>query len=402
MKEKLKSKDIKDAITKGRPGYHGDGGGLWFVISKTGGHSWSFRYMLNGKSREMGLGPIDTVTLAEAREKARDARRLLLDKIDPIENRKRQHAVTVTTCKTFEEVMEAYLEKRSGKGEWKSDRHPKQWRSSLVQHVLPKIGKMPVDQIGIHQITSVLEPMFRNIPVTASRVRGRIESVLAYATVMHWRSGDNPARWRGNLETIFGKSSHDVEHHEAMQVGAVPEFVAKLADRSTPASEALSFLILTAARTEEVRMMTWEEVDLDQGLWTVPADRMKAGKEHTVPLSTQAVALLRSIPKANPEARLFNIGSTAMWQEGRKVLGEETEVTVHGFRSSFRDWAGDHTEFERETIEHALAHQLKDKAEAAYRRSSALNKRRLLMQAWADYCFGVEQQSNVTQLRRQG
>jgi integrase len=213
---------------------------------------------------------------------------------------------------------------------------------------------------------------------------------------MGWRHGDNPARWHAHLKTVLS-DDHDVEHFAAMPISDVPAFMRKLRERDKPVCRGLELVILTAAREAEVRLMCWSEVDLESKTWTVPAERMKAGREHAVPLSDRAVEILSNLPRAGE--RVFTYSSSACWYEMRYILGKDTKVTTHGMRSAFRDWAGDHTEFDRETIEHALAHQLKDKSEAAYRRSSALNKRRLLMQAWANYVAGADEVSNVTQLR---
>jgi integrase len=379
---KLTATKVKAIVKTGVPGYHGDGAGLWLQISKTGGASWSFRFMLNGRAREMGLGPEKTVRLDEARDKAREARKILLDGVDPIEQKKSSRLV-VHNVITFAEVADKLFAAQSEP--W-SHKYRLRWRATMRDYVLPHIGNMPVDKVGVGDITKILEPLFKKHPVTAAGVRGRLESVLGYATTMQWRTGDNPARWQGHLETVFSKP-RSVAHREALPISEMPAFMQKLKGRDKPICRAMELVILTASREAMVRLMTWEEVDLDKGLWTIPAERMKAGKEHTVPLSKQAVELLQSMPRTKD--RVFSYSGSAVWFEMRRLLGEDTKVTLHGFRSTFRDWGGDHTEFERETIEHALAHQLKDKSEASYRRSSALNKRRLLMQAWANYCQGI-------------
>jgi integrase len=403
MQHKLKATEVKGYVKAGVPGYHGDGAGLWLQISKTGGASWSFRYMLNGRAREMGLGPERTIKLDEAREKAREARKLLLEGIDPIERlgikqaRKAARLVVANTI-TFAEVADKFFAAHS---EGWSHKHRGRWKSSMRDYVLPVIGDMAVDKVGVSDITKILEPLFRGKdakPVTATGVRGRLEAVLGYATTMQWRSGDNPARWRGHLQTVFS-ASHEVKHHEALPIPELPTFMQKLQGRDKPVCREIELLILTACREKEVRLMNWSEVNLDAATWTVPAERMKARKEHVVPLSKQAVALLQSIPH-NCGDRVFSISNSAVWNELRRILGKDNKVTAHGFRSCFRDWAGDDIrDFDREAIEFSLAHKLKDKAEASYRRTKALTKRRLLMQAWADYCFGVEQQSNVTPIR---
>jgi integrase len=400
MHNKLTATKVKAIIKAGVPGYTGDGANLWLQISKTGGASWEFRFTINGRTRYMGLGPVKTVNLDEARELARAARKLLLDGVDPIEHKKASRLVVANVI-TFREVADKLFAAQSEP--W-SDKYRLRWRSTMRDYVLPHIGNMPVDKVGVGDITKILEPLFKKHPVTAGGVRGRLESVLGYATTMQWRTGDNPARWQGHLETVFSKP-REVKHREALPLSELPTFMEKLRGRDKPICRAMELLILTASREAMVRNMTWGEVDLEQGLWTIPDGRMKAKKEHTVPLSKQAIELLRSIPHncGDPDRRVFSYSSSSVWIEMRRILGKDTKVTIHGTaRSCFRDWAGDATDFEWETIEHGLAHKLKDKAAASYRRSTALNKRRLLMQAWANYCHGVGADANVTQFRRQG
>jgi integrase len=402
MQHKLKASEVKEYIKAGVPGHYGDGANLSLQISKTGGASWSFRYMLNGRAREMGLGPAKTVKIDEAREMAREARKLLLEGIDPVDTiglkaKKKAARLVVASTITFAEVADKYFAAHSEP--W-VHKYRVRWRSTMRDYVLPVIGNMAVDKVGVADITKILEPLFKGEnkkPVTGQGIRGRLEAVLGYATTMQWRTGDNPARWRGHLQTVFS-ASHNVKHHEALPISELPAFMEKLKGRDKPICRAIEMVILTASREKEVRLMEWSEIDFASATWTVPAEKMKARKEHVVPLSKQAIELLQSIPRTGD--RVFSYSGSAVLFERRRILGKDTKVTLHGFRSCFRDWAGDHTEFEREIIEHALAHRLKDKAEAAYRRSSALNKRRLLMQSWANYVYGVDAGSNVVGIRK--
>lgn len=362
------------------PGRHTDGRGLMLVVKEGGARSWVLRYQLNGRRRDMGIGPYPEVTLAAAREKALAARRHLVDGVDPLTVRPRR---SITFREAAAELIES---KRPG---WRNPKHAAQWPSTLEAYAYSGLGNLDVKAIETEQVVSVLRPIWTTKPETASRVRQRIEAVLDFAAAKGQRSGPNPARWRGHLQNWLPKPSQvrRVEHHAALDWRELPVFMTNLAQRNGISARALAFLILTAARSGEVRGMRWAEIDLDTAVWTVPAARMKAAKEHRVPLSTAAIALLG--PPCDPHALVFPSPfapgkpmSDMTLSAVLKKMGQG-DVTAHCFRSTFRDWAGEATTFPREVIEAALAHRLKDKAEAAYARGDLFDKRRHLMAAWA-------------------
>ncbi len=347
----------------------------------------------SSRRADIGLGGYPDVPLAEARERARELRRKAREGIDPVAERRRVKALQarrVEQAKTFADCAKAYLVSHCVS--WKNAKHGQQWASTLETYAYPKIGRCPVADVDTTAILGILEPIWSTKTETASRVRGRIESVLDWAAVRGYRQGENPARWKGHLDKLLPARSkvRKVEHHPALPYADMAGFMAELAGRAGIAARALEFGILTAARSGEVRGARWEEFDLDARTWTIPADRMKAGKEHRVPLSTRAVALLQSLPKVTGSAVVFTAprGGKLSDMTLTAVLRRmgSKDVTQHGFRSTFRDWAGETTAFPREVIEHALAHQLRDKVEAAYQRGDLLRKRVELMQAWADYC----------------
>lgn len=363
------------------PGRHGDGRGLFFYVKATGARSWVLRYQVQGRRRDLGLGAYPDVTLAMARDRAAEARRLIAEGYDPIA--KKQQAKP----KTFKEAaLELIESKRPG---WKNAKHAAQWTATLDAYVFPKIGQMQVARVETADVIAALTPIWTTKPETASRVRQRIESVLDYATALGIRSGDNPARWRGHLDHLLPKPNkvRAVKHHPALPHPDIAGFMGDLAGRNGVAARALAFTILTAARSGETRGMTWAEVDLDKRIWTIPAERMKAGKEHRVPLTDAAIALLG--PRRDDTALVFESESKSGKQISDMSMTAVLRrmgcdgITVHGFRSTFRDWAGETTGFPREVIEAALAHGIKDKAEAAYARSDLFEKRRKLMEAWA-------------------
>lgn len=378
---------------KKAPGRYGDGGGLWLHVAKSGTKSWVFRYMIDGRSREMGLGALHTVSLKKARLKAQACRELLDDDVDPLEDRERRRAAT-RQSKTFADCTRAYLDAHGDK--WRNEKHRWQWENTLARFAFPVVGNMPVSDITVQHIVKILEPIWKTKNETAVRTRGRVEAVIAWARVMGFCEGDNPAKWTNNLDKLLPAPSEvrKVQHLASMPHAQVPEFVAKLRQQPGIAARALEFTILTAARTNETIGATWSEIDLDAATWTVPADRMKAGKDHVVPLSDRAVEILREMEgvrssdwvfpgwkKGNP---LSNMAMLTVIKKAMAMRG----VTVHGFRSSFRDWVADATDFPREVAEHSLAHQLPDKVEAAYQRSTMFDKRRELLTAWADFTGG--------------
>lgn len=351
------------------------------------------RYQVQGRRHDLGLGAYPDVTLAMARLKATDARRLILDGDDPIAKRRQAQP------KTFKDAaLELIESKRSG---WKNAKHAAQWTSTLEAYVFPTLGPMQVTKIATADVVGALKPIWSQKPETANRVRQRIEAVLDYASALGIREGDNPARWRGHLDNLLPKPTkvRAVQHHPALPHADISEFMDALSTRKGVSARALTFTILTAARSGETRGMTWAEVDLDNGVWTIPAQRMKAAKEHRVPLTLTAIAQLGergadtdlvfgSETKAGKP--ISDMSMTALL---RRM--EYDNITVHGFRSTFRDWAGETTSFPREVIEAALAHGIKDKAEAAYARSDLFDKRRDLMQAWSSVTAASKFSSNV-------
>lgn len=377
-----------------KPGYYGDGGGLWLQVSPSGSKSWIFRFTLSKKQREMGLGPVHTVSLAEARAKAKECRLILLEGKDPLETRKASMLAEVlerAKMMTFDQCAAAYIAAhRSG---WKNSKHASQWENTLETYASPIIGKMPVALVDTALVVKVLSPIWQTKTETATRLRGRIESILDWATVSKYRQGDNPARWRGHLDNLLADPSRSkrTSHHPALPWQEVGAFMAALRKQEGIAAKAVELAILTACRSGEIRLATWAEFDLAAALWVIPAERMKAGREHRVPLSNAALALLESMPRmgdlvfpgAKPGKPLSDMSLTAVLRRMKRG-----DITVHGFRSSFRDWCAESVanSFPREVCEHALAHSLPDKVEAAYRRGDLIEKRTMLMQAWADYC----------------
>lgn len=364
-----------------KPGRHGDGGGLYLNVTPGGAKSWLFMWTRDGKRREMGLGAYPAVSLAKARRIAETNRAAVADGRDPIAERAKDLEPTFGECADkFLEAME---------GSWRNEKHRAQWRMTLERYCAP-IRPKRVSEIGTDEVLSVLTPIWSEKPETASRLRGRIERVLDFAKARGWRDGENPALWRGHLRNVLParqKLTHG--HHAAMPYQQVPEFCRALKESQATSARALEFLILTAARAGEVRGATWEEVDIDQGLWVVPAGRMKAGKEHRVPLCSAAVDILREMSWLRSSGYVFPgqkpkrpLSMMAMDMLLRRM---KVDFTVHGFRSSFRDWAGEETSFPREVAEQALAHTIGSATERAYRRGDALEKRRQLMEAWAHF-----------------
>jgi len=379
-----------------KPGKYSDGGNLYLIVSPTGARKWVLRFTWRGKAREMGLGTPATVSLADARERAANARRMVGQGLDPINERKRTGGVP-----TFGEMADQVREALSVG--FRNEKHRAQWKATLATYAAPLSDK-PIDAILTDDVLAVLKPIWTTKSVTASRVRGRIEKVLDAAKAKGYRQGENPARWRGHLDHLLPKQSKLTRsHHAAMPYEHVAAFIGRLRESDSLAAQALELTILTAARSGEILGMGWSEVDLDKKIWTVPANRMKAGREHRVPLSERAVAILRQLadiktgdfvyPGQRKNRRLSNM---AIFMMLRRM---KADVTVHGFRSSFRDWAGNESHFPREVVETALAHVVGDAAEQAYRRSDALEKRRKLMEAWASYCE-PKANSNVLQLRK--
>jgi integrase len=386
-----------------------DGHGLYFVSRPPNGASWMFRFSRHGKDRWMGLGEYPTVTLADARTRADDARRLLLDNIDPIEHRRQRRAqVKLETARrvTFAECAGQYI--ASHQAGWRNPKHRQQWDSTLKTYAYPTLSGLSVTAVDTGLVVKVLQPIWTTKPETASRLRGRIESILDWATARGFRQGDNPARWRGHLENLLPHHSkvRRVVHHAALSYAELPDFLTKLRAQEGIAARALEFAILTAARTGEVIGARWAEINLTNRLWTIPADRMKAGKEHRVPLSPRARELLEAIKpsKVDGEAFVFTGSKAARPLSNMAFLMllrrmERGNLTAHGFRSTFRDWGAEKTNFPNDVCEMALAHTVGSKVEAAYRRGDMFDKRRKLMDAWAAFCT-TSQTGRIVAFRR--
>lgn len=376
--------------TLDKPGAYADGNGLYLQVRKSSSSvskSWIFRYMRNGKAHNMGLGSIQVVSLAEARIATNDAQRQLHHGVDPLAEKKKKRAKSFAL--TFKEGAAKYIE--THRPTWKNPKHANQWSNTLRDYAEPIIGALGMDEIEREHIIRILKPIWLTKAETASRVRGRIEKILDWATVEGLRSGDNPAQWRGNLEHSLPSrvATQKVVHHSAMPYTKVPAFYRRLVKEDGVAAVALRFLILTAARTSEVRFATPDEFDLRTKVWVVPAERMKAGKEHRVPLTDPAIDLVKQ-NLSNSTYVFSPFPAKAMSENAMLALLKRMQIsgiTVHGFRSSFRDWAAEKTDTSREVIEGALAHSNPDQVEAAYLRTDMLDKRRSLVESWSNYCM---------------
>ena len=418
-----KLKPLEVSKTK-KPGYHGDGGGLWLQVSSSGSKSWIFRFTLNRKQREMGLGAVHTVSLAEARVRAREYRLMLQEGLDPLEKReeiKRTDALARARMMTFDQCAKEYISThRSG---WKNAKHAGQWESTIATYASPVFGSFPVSEVDTSLVMKVLSPIWKDKTETAKRLRGRIESVLGWATTSGFRQGENPARWRGHFENLLAEPNkiRVVKHHPSLPWKEIPSFMIALREQEGIASRALEFLILTATRTSEALEVTWDELDLDAGVWVIPAERMKGDVVHQIPLSKEAITLLTKISRVNKfvftgasyDSCLSDMSLTAVlkrmhnksikngnkgWVDPKR---DSRRVTSHGFRSTFRMWGAESAahSFSREVIEFALSHQLPDKVESAYQRGTVFDKRIPLMQSWADYCYKAQETASVTPIR---
>lgn len=397
MPKKLVNALTAVTVKNAGSGRHVDGGGLQLLVKPTGARSWVFRYMIAGKSREIGLGPAygpDATSLADARDLAAALRLKVKSGIDPLAERDRAAAEALAAAQaakvagvTFREAADIHI--KANRDGWRNAKHKQQWENTLSTYAYPIIGDLPIAGVETPHVIKVLEPIWREKPETASRVRQRIETVLDSAKARGFRKGENPARWRGHLDQVLPKRAKlSRGHHAAMPYTEVPAFMADLHKREAVAALALEFTILTAARTGEIIGATWSEVDLAAAVWTVPANRMKAGKEHRVPLSPRAIEILEC-------ARLLGGEHIFTGPQGGKLSGMAmamllrrmgVDVTVHGFRSAFRDWAAEYTSYAHEVAEMALAHTIGNAVERAYRRGDLFEKRRRLMADWAGYC----------------
>lgn len=387
---------IKQIEAHGKPGLHPDGDGLGLQKTTDGVCSWIFRYQVGPKERRMGLGPLRHVSLKEAREAAAEAHRLRREGIDPLDAKRAQKLAQATAAAktmTFVEAMRGYVTaQRAG---WKNVKHQQQWPLSLEMYALPHFGLVPVAEVDVGLVMKALEPIWEKKPETASRVRQRIEAVLDWATVRGHRKGDNPARWRGHLDKLLPRPSkvRRVVHHAALPYAEVGGFLVELQRHDGIVARALRFLILTAARSGEVRGARWDEIDLADRVWTIPAERMKAGKEHRVPLSEPAVLILEEMAAVRGSSEyVFECPlkdgaplSTSAFPQFLRAIGHTGFTTTHGFRSTFRDWAGEKTNFPREVCEAALAHTIGNATEAAYARSDLFRRRAQLLEAWGRF-----------------
>ena len=373
--------------------------GLYFRV-EGGSRSWVFRYVVDKDRRRMGLGAFPAVSLAQARELARAARQQIQQGIDPIEERQnsaQQDNAAKAKALTFKKACELFIASREA--EWKNAKHRDQWENTLATYAEPFMGALHVDAIQTSHVMEVLDPIWRTKTETATRVRGRIEAVLDWATVRGSRRGENPARWRGHLDHLLPKPSKiaKVRHHPAVPVQDAPHVAGRIADSIGMAAKALLFQVFTATRSGEVRGAVWSEINMQTGLWIIPSERMKAKREHRIPLSRQALVLLEAQPIIDkcefvfPSSKLSPLSDMTLTAVMRRL---KLEAVPHGFRSTFRDWAAENTSFPNEVVEMALAHAIEDKTEAAYRRGDLLKKRTELMQEWADYIAGKPSASN--------
>lgn len=374
------------------PGKYEDGGGLRLAVSKLGAKKWVLRFTINGKRREMGLGSFPDVGLADARNKAAEYRLVASSGVDPIETRKAisEEIPIFTSCAA------QYI--RAHRRSWKNAKHARQWVSTLKTYARPFIGAKQVDVIGSEDILRILSPIWTTKTETAKRVQGRIENILDFAAAHNYRDPINPARWRGHLDKLLPKPSRvkKVLHHPAMPHSEVPVFMGELSHKASTSALALQFLILTATRTSEILLAKWFEFDIGEAIWIIPAERMKARREHRVPLSDSCITILESLPRIDDNPFVFPgarygrpLSNMALLQLMRGmeygVGGQRGNYVPHGFRSSFRDWSGEVSSFPRDVAEMALAHTIENKVEAAYRRGDLFAKRSKMMQAWASY-----------------
>ena len=380
------------------PGLHfvGDVAGLALQVNQRGARSWVLRVQVGDKRRDMGLGGFPDVSLAGTRAAAREARAKVRDGVDPIANsRALRSAINAdqAQAKTFKFCALAYID--AHEAGWRNAKHVQQWRNTLDTYAYPVIGDLLVRDVALPHVLAVLEPIWTKKTETASRLRGRLESVLDWATTRGYRAGLNPARWKGHLDTVLPAASSvaNAGHNGALPVGEIGAFMKTLRSQAGMSAQALEFTILTAARSGEVRGARWAEIDLDAATWAVPAERMKAGKEHRVPLSADALAVLNALPHDDRNALVFASPRDGMLSDMSLIAvlrRMKVDAVPHGFRSSFRDWCAERTNYPREVAEMALAHAIGDKVEAAYRRGDLFEKRRRLMKDWAAFCANPE------------
>jgi integrase len=397
----------REVATASKPGLYADGGNLYLKVDDGGAKSWIFRRDIGGRTRKYGLGPTHTVSLADARKRAEEARRMLDAGVDPREAKRAERAAAaVADAKaiTFDKAVAAYIESR--KAGWKNAKHAAQWAATLKTYASPHFGKLPVAAIDTGMVMRALGPIWTTKTETAGRVRGRIERVLDWAKVHGYRDGPNPAQWHGHLDHLLPARSkvRRVEHHAALPYAELPAFMIDLRKREAIAARAMEFCILTATRTSETLDATWDEFDIPNQLWTIPEARMKGGVLHKVPLSNRAVAIIEAMRQVSTGKFVFPghrpgraLSNMAMLTVLRRM--KRDNITVHGFRSSFRDWATEVAKVREVVAEAALAHGVKDKSEAAYRRATYLDERVSVMQRWANYCDTRTESGKVVALR---
>lgn len=394
-----------------KPGYHADGGGLYLQVSSAGTKSWIFRYMMSRKAREMGLGSLNDVSLADARSAVKYWRNeCILKGIDPVSAREAAKAAERARQSgqiEFDECARVYIEAhRAG---WKNTKHAEQWINTIATYASPTIGRLPVHLVDTSHILKVLEPIWATKPETASRLRGRIESILDWAKVRKYRDGENPARWRGHLDKLLPhlSKSKRTKHHPALPYSEAAEFMKALRKLDGTAPRALEAIVLTACRVSEAVNAQWAEIDFKARIWTIPGERTKSGRPHRVPLTDDVVRVLKTMQARKTDDFVFpgrKHGKPLTSAACLKLIREMGygKYTVHGFRSTFRDWAAECTNYPRELAEAALSHVLSDKTEAAYQRGDLLRKRGLMMEAWAKYCAHQRSAARVVTIGAKG
>ena len=406
MPKKAKELSAAEVRRKTKQGLHAVGGvaGLLLQVTSTGARSWILRVMIGSNRRDMGLGGFPDVSLKQARDKARDARDLIEKGLDPVAERKAaRNALIFSQAKDMRFDRAAKLCHAAKSTEFRSAKHSQDWINSLDRYAFPAIGSLLVADIELHNVMAVLEPIWHTKTETATRIRQRIESVLTWSTVSGHRKGDNPARWDGNLKEVLATPNKikKVKHHAALPWQKVPEFMTELRKHEGMGARALEFSILTAGRSGEVRFATWDEIDLDEKLWTIPADRMKAGKKHKVPLSSDAIKLLKALPKLDDSPQVFTAprgGILSDMSISAVMRRMKVGAVPHGFRSSFKDWARSNTSYADEVSELALAHVNNDSTRAAYARDELLPKRIRLMRDWAKFCNTPKMKGDVVSI----
>jgi integrase len=393
--EVMAAVDVSRCVT---PGFHNVGGvaGLYLQVFESGARSWILRIKVGTKRRDMGLGGFPDVSLADARKKAKEMREVVSDGGDPIENRRAARSARLASqaaAVSFKFCALAYID--AHEAGWRNTKHAQQWRNTLETYAYPVMGDVLVRDVALPQVMSILEPIWKTKTETASRLRGRIESVLDWATSSGYREGLNPARWKGHFDTLLAKPGKVAKavHHPALSLGEMGDFMQALRQREGMGARALEFSILTAARSGETRGATWEEIDMDAALWIIPGNRMKAGAEHRVPLSEPALAVLKAVPRMAGTDLVFSAPRGGMLSDMSLTAVTrrmDAACVPHGFRSTFRDWCAERTNYPRDLAEMALAHAIGDKVEAAYRRGDMLEKRRRMMVEWAAFCAKPE------------